>query len=206
MVQIDAVIFDVGGVLLDWDPAYVYETLISDSERRDFFLNNVCTFEWHAQTDEGRTFAEIIETKKAEWPGRFDELIDAWWYEWEQMCPNVIEGTFEIASDIRRDYPDVPILGITNFSTETWPRLLELHPIFKDFFDDVVISGAEKMVKPDPEIYQLAIDRFKIEPGKAVFIDDKKENISAAQDAGFIGHLFQNPEKLRTFFNGTNLK
>ncbi len=205
MSNIDTLVFDVGGVLLDWDPEYLYEELIPNEMDRDAFLFNVCTFKWHAQTDAGRSFAEIIEEKKAEFSGQFDQLIEAWWLDWDEMCGGIFEGTFDLAQMVRQRFPDMRVVGITNFSDETWPRLLKLYPIFADFFDDVVVSGAEKMVKPDPEIYQLAIERFNLAPARSLFIDDKQDNIDAAINAGMQGHLFESSQALAEHFEKIGL-
>ena len=151
---INSLVFDVGGVLLDWDPEYLYEELIPNDVERDAFLFNVCTFDWHTQTDAGVPFAQIIEEKKAEHDGKFDKLIEAWWTDWDEMCGGIFEGTFDIANMVRAQNPEVKVYGITNFSAETWPRLLELYPIFGHFFNDVIVSGEEKLVKPDAEIYK----------------------------------------------------
>ncbi len=198
-VAINSLVFDVGGVLLDWDPEYLYEELIPNDVERDAFLFNVCTYEWHGQTDAGVPFAQIIEEKKAEHPGKFDTLIEAWWEKWDDMCGGIFEGTFDIANMVRAQNPEIKVYGITNFSAETWPRLLNLYPVFGQFFNDVIVSGEEKMVKPDAEIYRRAISRFGIDPKRSVFIDDRSANVKAAEEQGFIGHTFDSSQELGTF-------
>ena len=188
--KVSAVVFDVGGVLVDWSPEYLYRNLIADEQERDFFLNNVCTFEWHEQADAGRNFGDMIAEKKAEFPGKYDELIDAWWAQWDKMFGGIKEDTFAVVAKLRQECPDIRIYGLTNYSAEAWPKLAKLYPQFDGLFDGVLVSGVEKVKKPSLAVYELLIERFSLVPDETIFIDDRYENLEAAAQAGIRGLLF----------------
>ena len=190
-----AVVFDVGHVLYDWDPRYLYAKLISDPVRLDWFLSHVVTREWHFQHDAGRPFAETSAELTALFPAEA-ELIAAYAPRWLETIPAPIPGMIELVEEL--DAAGVPLFAITNFSGEFWPRFAATAPVFGRF-RDIVVSGVEKLTKPGPEIYDLAMQRFGLAPGEAVFIDDRADNVAAGERAGLLGHVFAGEPDARAF-------
>lgn len=181
-----AVVFDVGHVLYDWDPRFLYEKLIPEADRLDWFLAHVVTREWHFQHDAGRPFAETSAELIALYPGETD-LIRAYGPRWLETIPGPIPGSLPLVERLAE--AGVPLFGITNFSAEFWAMFRPTAPVF-DHFRDIVVSGAERLVKPDPAIYALARRRFGLEDGEALFIDDNPANVEAARNAGWHAHRF----------------
>ena len=182
-----AVIFDVGKVLFEWDPRYLYERLIEDDQALEAFLANVVTKEWHFQHDAGRPFAETSAELSAEYP-EHAELIRAWGPRFNDTVPHAIPGMPEIVREL--DAAGVPLFAITNFSGEFWPAWVRQHRELFSRFRDIVVSGDEKLVKPDPAIYALALKRFGLEGPEAVFVDDSPANVAGANAAGIHAVLF----------------
>lgn len=182
-----AVIFDVGRVLFEWDPRYLYERLIDDDQALEAFLANVVTKEWHFQHDAGRPFAETSAELSAQFP-EHAALIHAWGPRFNDTVPHAIPGMLEIVREL--DAAGVPLFAITNFSGEFWRDWVPQHAEVFDRFRDVVVSGDEKLVKPDPAIYALALKRFGLSGPDAVFVDDSPANIAGANAAGIHGVLF----------------
>lgn len=188
-----AVIFDVGGVLFHWDPRNLYERLISDDRALEAFLAKVVTREWHFQHDQGRPFAETSAERIAEFP-EHEALIRAWGPRFNESMGPPVDGMPELVDEL--DAAGVPLFGITNYSGEFWPPFRATQPIF-DRFRDIIVSGDEKMFKPNPEIYQLALTRFGLAPGEAVFVDDSVPNAEAATREGIEGLAFKDAATLR---------
>ncbi|MES2097512.1 MAG: HAD family phosphatase [Pseudomonadota bacterium] len=199
MVQPSAVIFDVGNVLYEWDPRFLYERLIGDDRALDAFLRDVVTKEWHFQHDAGRPFAETSAELSAQFPAHA-ELIAAWGPSFNDSVGDPVAGMAEIVADL--DSAGVPIFGITNFSGEFWPPFRNREAALFDRFRDVVVSGDEKLVKPDAAIYRLALDRFGLEPGEAVFIDDNAANVAGAASVGIHALLFSDAATFRANLRG----
>lgn len=189
-----AVIFDVGRVLFEWDPRYLYERLIEDDQALEAFLANVVTKEWHFQHDAGRPFAETSAELSAQFP-EHAELIQAWGPRFNDTVPHAIPGMLEIVREL--DAAGVPLFAITNFSGEFWVDWVPQHAEIFDRFRDIVVSGDEKLVKPDPAIYALALNRFGLNGPDAVFVDDSPANIAGANAAGIHGVLFTTAEDFR---------
>jgi 2-haloacid dehalogenase len=193
-VQPRAVIFDVGNVLFRWEPRALYERLIGDDRALDAFLAEVVTRDWHFQHDAGRPFAET----SAELIARFPEhaaLIAAWGPRFNETLTGAVPGMVTLVGEL--DAAGVPLYAITNFSGEFWPPFRATQEGVFGRFRDVVVSGDEKLVKPDPAIYRLALDRFGLTPGEAVFVDDRAENVEAADALGIHGVLFTDAAALR---------
>lgn len=188
-----SVVFDVGGVLYDWHPRHLYAKLIDDPARLEWFLANVVTLEWHFQHDAGRPFAETSAELIERFPDQ-RELIAVYDERWLETIPGPIPGMIELVNELAA--AGVPLYGITNFSHEFWPRFVATAPVFRHF-RDVVVSGDEQMVKPDPQIFALAMQRFGVAPGDALFIDDRADNVAASQAAGLVGHVFAGAAPLR---------
>ena len=189
-----AVVWDVGHVLFDWDPRFLYEKLIPDAERLDWFLENVVTRAWHFQHDAGRPFADTSAELIALYPAEA-ELIRAYGPRWLETLPGPMPGTHAIVEALATR--NVPQYGITNFSGEFWDIFRPTAPIF-DHFIEIVVSGHEKLMKPSPAIYALAKARFGLGDGEAIFIDDNPANVEAAREAGWLAHHFTGAEALGT--------
>lgn len=201
MTRPRAVVWDVGHVLYDWDPRFLYEKLIPDAGRLDWFLENVVTRAWHFQHDAGRPFAETSAELIALYPEEA-ELIRAYGPRWLETLPGPMPGTHEIVEELAER--GVPQFGITNFSGEFWDAFRPTAPIF-DHFRDIVVSGHEKLMKPAPAIYALARARFGLGDGEAIFIDDNLNNVEAARKAGWLGHHFRGAKALRADLAGIGL-
>ncbi|MFA7440713.1 MAG: HAD-IA family hydrolase [Sphingomonadaceae bacterium] len=188
-----AVVWDVGHVLYDWDPRFLYEKLIPDPSRLDWFLENVVTRTWHFQHDAGRPFAETSAELIAEFPEE-RALIEVYGPRWLETIPHPIPGSLALVEAL--DAADVPLFAITNFSAEFWEIFRPTAPIF-DLFQYIVVSGVERLIKPDPAIFSLAQERFDLGPGEALFIDDNAANVAAARNAGWQAHHFTDAESGR---------
>ncbi|MFN3287843.1 MAG: HAD family hydrolase [Sphingomonadaceae bacterium] len=193
LAGLDAVIFDVGGVLFHWHPRHLYQRLIPDPDRLDWFLREVVTLDWHFQHDAGRPFAETSAELIARFPAE-RALIEAYGPRWLETVPGPVEGMPELVEELLA--AGVPLYGITNFSAEFWPRFTATQPLFRHF-RDVIVSGEHGMVKPDPAIFALARQRFPVAPARALFVDDRLENVQAAETAGYPGHHFADAAGLR---------
>ena len=189
-----AVIFDVGRVLYDWDPRFLYERLIPAGPALDAFLRDVVTQEWHFQHDAGRDFADTMPELIAEHP-HHAELIGHWGPRFLESIGDPIPGMHALVADL--DRRGVPLFAITNFSHEFWPPFRAREAALFDRFREVVVSGTEKLVKPNAAIYRLALDRFGLQPQEAVFIDDNEANVAGAAAIGMTALHFTSEPKLR---------
>ncbi|MES2337293.1 MAG: HAD-IA family hydrolase [Pseudomonadota bacterium] len=189
-----SVIFDVGKVLYDWNPRFLYERLIPDDEALDAFLRDVVTTQWHFQHDAGRPFAETSAELSLRFP-QHAELIGQWGPRFNETIPGPVPGMPALVADL--DSAGVPLFAITNFSGEFWKPFRAQESAMFDRFRDVVVSGDEKLIKPDPAIYRLALKRFGLEPGDAVFVDDNAANVDAAAALGIHAVLFTDEPALR---------
>jgi 2-haloacid dehalogenase len=193
-VAVTAVVFDVGNVLYRWSPRALYERLIPEDRALDAFLETVVTNDWHFQHDEGRAFADTSVELIARFPEHRD-LILQWAPRFNETITGPVTGMIELVEKL--DSAGVPLFGITNFSHEFWPPFRATVADVFDRFRDIVVSGDEKLAKPDPAIFHLARTRFGLAPGAGLFIDDRAENADAAQANGFVGHHFTDAATLR---------
>jgi 2-haloacid dehalogenase len=188
-------IFDLGGVLLQWNPRHLYRKLFNgDDAAMEDFLANVCTTEWNERQDAGRTFAEGTRELLPRHPDKV-ELIEAWGKRFDEMIPGPIDGTVDVLSDLKAR--NVPLYGVSNWSAETFPPQRARFP-FLSWFKDIVVSGEVGFIKPDPRIFQILLDRNGIAPESAVFIDDVAVNAAAASRLGIHGIHFRSPDQLRS--------
>lgn len=181
-----AVIFDVGRVLFQWDLRHLYAKLIDDPDEVERFCTTIVTPEWHFQHDAGRPLADMVEERIAEFP-HAEALIRAYQARFNETIPGPVAGMPALVE--RLHDAGVPLYIITNFGDEFWSMFRPTQPLF-DRFEDILVSGVEKMVKPDPAIYRLALDRFGLEAAHTLFIDDVPENIAGAASVGIDGHVF----------------
>ena len=192
--QFTTVIFDLGGVLVDWNPRYFYRKLFpGDEAAMEDFLTNVCNSDWNLQQDAGRTFAEAADLLKREHPDKA-ELIDAWLPGYPEMLGGVIQETVDVLRELHTR--KVRTYALSNWSAETFRYALERYDFFK-YFDGRLISGDVKLIKPDPRIFQLLFDQFHIEPTSAVYVDDLARNVEAANKLGLHGIHFKDAAALR---------
>ncbi|WP_375398234.1 HAD family hydrolase [uncultured Sphingomonas sp.] len=197
-----AVIFDIGNVLFDWQPRYLYERLIEDDLALDIFLRDVVTREWHFQHDAGRDFADT----SAELTSRFPQhaaLIAAWGPRFNETLEREVPGVVAILKAL--DDAGVPLFALTNFSGEFFPPFRATRPDVFDRFRDIVVSGDERLAKPDAAIYALALDRFGLTAEEAVFIDDSPANVAGAAALGIHALLFTDADRLRRDLVGLGL-
>jgi 2-haloacid dehalogenase len=190
----DIVIFDLGGVLIEWDPRHLYRKLFAgDDAAMEHFLATVCTHEWNRGQDAGRSFAEGARLLKTRHPEKA-ELIDAYGARFDEMIPGSIAGTVAILSELRER--GTPLYALTNFSAETYPRIVGRFDFLK-WFRGIVVSGEVGAIKPEREIFQVLFDTYAIDPRRAAFIDDVPVNAAAATALGIHGIHFTTPEALR---------
>ena len=187
-----AVVFDVGRVLFQWDLRYLFAKLIADPERLEHFVTTIVTPEWHYQHDAGRPLAEMVAERQAEYPDHAD-LIHAYATRFNESIPSPVPGSLELVEDLHRR--GVPLFAITNFGADLWPPFRITQPVF-DHFRDIVVSGDEKLAKPDPAIYRLAERRFGLPGSSMLFIDDNAANIESAAREGWHVHLFHDAQTL----------
>jgi FMN phosphatase YigB (HAD superfamily) len=187
-----AVLFDVGNVIVRWDPRTLYSKIFPDPKELDFFLSEVCTSEWHVQVDVGRTFAENIAELKPKFP-QYAAAIEAWWSRWPEMFSGNIAQTEEAIEALYA--MGVPLYALTNMSNEAWPVVQAMSPVFERF-RDTIVSGFEKIKKPDRRIFDLVCERSGLQPADFLFVDDHEPNIDAAKRLGFHVHFFDDPNAL----------
>lgn len=190
----DVVIFDFGGVLVDWNPRYLYRKLFGDDEAgMERFLAEITTTEWNLRQDAGRPWKEALEELTAKHPEHVD-LITAFHERWEETLKGPIDDSIAILRDLKQ--AGHPLYGLTNWSGETFPIARARYEFF-NWFDGIVVSGDEGAIKPDPRLYETLLERYDIDPKRAVFIDDNKVNVDAAEALGIHGIHFHSPAQLR---------
>ena len=198
---VTSIIFDIGKVLVDWDPRYLYEQLIHDEDELNYFLEHVVTLIWHTEHDRGLTMAEGIKNLVAAYP-EHAELIKVYDDRWFETLGDPINGMEALVGEL--DQAGIPLYGLSNFSAEKFSAFAENFPPLKPM-RDIIVSGEEGIVKPDPAIFELAITRFSVAPEATLFIDDREDNTEAAKKAGFKTHLFVDAATLRADLVSLNL-
>lgn len=187
------VVFDLGGVLIDWNPCYAYRQMGGTEAEIEHFLAHVASSDWNRQFDEGRPYADGIAERKALFP-EHAEWLDAWRSRWPDMLGGPIEGTVAILRELRD--ADVPLYALTNWSAETFPIARKRFE-FLSWFRGILVSGEVGKAKPDPAIFQHLTDDFGIHPADAVFIDDSVPNVETARRLGYHAVAFTTPDTLR---------
>jgi 2-haloacid dehalogenase len=193
--NIQAIIFDFGNVLLEWNPRHVYRRYFpNDEAAMEQFLLEVNFMEWNAQQDKGRTFKEGIAELSLEFP-QYSDLIQAYHDNWRDSIGDSLEGTVEIMKRLKQ--AGYSLYGLSNWSAETFPLVRDKF-LFFGLLDDIILSGEVGKIKPDPEIYEIALERIGRPASECLFIDDALANIQQAQKMGFAAILFQSPEQLES--------
>ncbi len=200
---IDTIIFDLGGVLIDWNPRYVYRTIFDTEEKIDWFFENICTGEWNENQDAGYPLDKATEELVAKHP-EWEKEIRAYYDRWVEMLGGPIHDTVEILRQLKENN-HLKLYALTNWSHETFPVALERFD-FLHWFDSIVVSGEEKTRKPFPEFYQTLLDRHNINPSAAIFIDDNLRNVQGAEAAGINGIHFLNAQQLKDELKKWNIE
>jgi 2-haloacid dehalogenase len=198
---IEAVVFDVGGVLLDWNPRYLYRKLFDDEKEMERFLSEVCTLEWHDAHDRGKPL-EVSCAELATTHPSYAEQIYAWGQRSEEMVGGPIQETVELLRELKD--AGVPVYALTNMEVETYPRRLERFPFLR-WFDGAVVSSFEGVAKPDAEIFQLLLERFGLDPRRTLLVDDSAQNVRAARSAGMQAMQFSSASELRALLEEAGL-
>ena len=191
---ITTVVFDLGGVLIDWDPRHLYRQLFSDPQEMEVFLRDVVSPDWNAEQDSGRTWAEATAELLAKHPDH-EDMIRVYTERWAEMLAGPIAGTVDILREVRdRGFR---VYALTNWSAETFPRARLMFP-FLEWFEGIVVSGEERIKKPDPEMWRRLIERYAIDPTRSAYIDDMPHNVEVASELGFHAIRFEDPDQLRS--------
>ena len=193
MTIIKNIIFDLGGVLIDWNPDYVFKEVFKDDEKLAWFYREICTMDWNENQDAGYPLAKATEERVALFP-QYEEWICMYYGRWEEMLGDAIQGTVELLKQCV-DSPALKVVALTNWSAETFPVALEKFD-FLQWFEGIVVSGEEMTRKPFPDIYQTTLNRFDLKPEESLFIDDNKRNIEAAKALGIQCVHFSSPFQL----------
>ncbi len=193
MKKITSVVFDIGGVLIDWNPRHLFRKVFENEEEMEWFLANVCTYEWNVQQDGGKLFSVATAELQQKFP-EYSDIIALYYGRWEEMLDGEIIGTVEIFRRLKS--AGMPLYALSNWSHEAFPVAYNRYGFMKEF-DGLVVSGYEKLLKPDHAIYRVLMDRYSINPAESVYIDDNKPNAIAATELGFNAIHFSSPDQLR---------
>jgi len=199
--MIKAIIFDFGGVLVDWNPRYLYADVFSDTEKMEWFLHEVCSTAWNLEQDRGRSFADGIALLEKQ-HSAFQKEIRLFWEGWPKMLKEEILETVTLLPQLKQNYA---VYGLTNWSAETFPMLMDRFD-FVQLFDDIVVSGDEGLVKPDKSIYELLLKRYNLLAQECIFIDDNIDNVKAAEQLGFSAILYKNSDYLKQDLSSLGVK
>ena len=187
------IIFDLGGVLIDWNPDYVYKAIFKDEEKLAWFYREICTMDWNENQDAGYPLEKATEERVALFPA-YEEWIRMYYGRWEEMLGDAIEGTVSLLRQCIAN-PKLRVVALTNWSAETFPVALKKFD-FLHWFEGIVVSGEEKTRKPFPEIYKTTLSRFNLDPEECLFIDDNLRNVKAAELLNIPSFQFKSPEQL----------
>ena len=199
--MIKNIIFDFGGVLLDWNPRYLYKSYFNNDQEMEHFLADICNGEWNIKQDAGRPFAEAVKELQAKYP-EYAEAIQMYDDDWEKMLKCELPESIDLLKELKS--MGYGIYGLTNWSAEKIGYAFANYSVFS-LFDGIVVSGVEKVVKPDRKIYEILLERYSLKPGECVFIDDNQDNVDMAKVLGINAIRFDNignvNEHLETLLN-----
>ena len=200
-MKITTIVFDLGNVLIEWNPSHLYDKIFPNKKESDYFLSNICTMDWHSQQDAGRDIKEATEEKVKEHPD-FAQPIRAFYARWKEMFGGPIEGSVNILKEVKEK--GYKVYALSNWNAELFNYAIDDYPFLK-WFDGKIISGEVKLKKPDEAIYQVMIERFSLTPQNTLFIDDTEKNIEEAKTLGFHCIHFKSAEQLRTHLNNLEI-
>lgn len=193
MRNITSVVFDIGGVLIDWNPRHLFRKVFDSEEEMEWFLSNICTYEWNVQQDGGKLFSVATAELSALFP-EYSDKIAMYYGRWTEMLGGEIEETVKIFRELKS--AGMPLYALSNWSHEAFPVAYERYSFMKEF-DGLVVSGYEKLLKPDHAIYRVLMERYNVNPAESVYTDDNMDNAAAAGELGFYAIHFQSPDQLR---------
>jgi 2-haloacid dehalogenase len=202
MPAIDTVIFDLGGVLIDWNPRYLFRSIFTSADEMEHFLTHICTPDWNEEQDAGRPLHEATDALVVRHP-EYEMQIRAFYGRWEEMLGGSFEDTVAALKQLK-DVGLYKLYALTNWSAETFPVALERYA-FLHWFDGIVMSGEEKTRKPFPEFYHILLQRYQVEPQKALFIDDNLRNVKAARELGIHTIHLESPRQIYQALRDCNL-
>lgn len=202
MRNITSVVFDIGGVLIDWNPRHLFRKVFESDEEMEWFLSNICTYEWNVQQDGGKLFSVATAELSAKYP-EYSDKIAMYYGRWTEMLGGEIKGTVGIFHELKSK--GMPLYALSNWSHEAFPVAYERYGFMKQF-DGLVVSGYEKLLKPDHAIYRVLMERYGINPAESVYIDDNRPNAEAAGELGFHAIHFLSPDQLREELRVLGLK
>lgn len=187
------IIFDFGAVLVDWNPEYLYGPYFNDRAKMEHFLTEVCPYSWNAQVDAGKSIADVTAERIALYP-EWEKEIRMYFDQWIKMMNGEIPGMRDIVKDLKsRGYG---LYGLTNWAKDTFDLVRNEYPVFR-LLDGIVVSGEEKVTKPDTRLYRILLDRYGLKPEECLFIDDNPANVAAGEALGIKGIVFKSPEDLK---------
>lgn len=188
MSKVKNIVFDFGGVLIDWNPRYLYYPYFGgDEEQAEWFLKNICTYAWNIQMDGGKPFAEGVAELTAQYP-EWAEAIEVYHTRWGEMIGGEVEGTADLVRRLKA--AGYGVYGLTNWSMETYPMIRDSYEVFS-LFDGIVVSGEECLLKPDKAIYNCLLERYGLQPEESLFLDDNADNVAGAEAVGMKALRFE---------------
>jgi 2-haloacid dehalogenase len=190
---VQAAVFDLGGVLIDWNPRYLYRKLLADDAAVETFLTEICNQAWNSEQDLGRPWSEAVESLTRDHPDQ-RALIAAYRERWEEMLGGPIDESVALLAELRAS--GLPLFALSNWSAETFPIALSRYS-FLSWFTGIVISGEVRLAKPDPRVFRHLMDRFGLDAASTVFVDDSRRNVETAAELGMIAIEFRNASQLR---------
>lgn len=190
-MTVESIVFDFGGVLIDWNPRYLYRKVFQNESETEHFLTCVCSPSWNAEMDGGKPFKQGVAELSAQYP-EYAAEIEMYDTRWHEMCASSIAGSVDLLRRLAKRYP---LYGLTNWSAEKFSETVLKYDFFK-LFKGIVVSGVEKECKPEPKLFEILIRRYGLNPEKTVFTDDSLPNIETAKRLGFQAIRFETPEKL----------
>lgn len=202
-MEIKNIIFDFGGVLMDWDPRYYFRAYFNDDERMEYFLENIAQSEWNEEQDRGRLLSEGTEIQVQKFP-EWEKELRAYYDNWTVMLKSDIPENVAILRSLANT--DYQLFGLTNWSEETFPYALENYDFFQLFNGKIVVSGTEKLIKPDPKIWYILLERYDIKAEESLFIDDNPKNIEMARTLGFTTIKINPDTDLKQELNNLGIK
>jgi 2-haloacid dehalogenase len=199
--SLTAVVFDIGGIFLDWDPRNLYRKMFGDEERMEWFLEHICTMEWHDAHDRGGAMAASCAELALAHP-EWESEIAAWSERSEEMVGGVMDDAIAVLEELKK--AGVPCYALTNMEAETYPSRAARYEFFS-LFDGIVVSAHEGMAKPDSAIFEVVVRRFRLSPAQTLFVDDRQENVEAARAVGFRVHRYNGAMALRRALDDVNI-